>query len=110
MEDAKDFCCALVTAPNLTVARKLASAALNKKVAACANLVPKIESHYWWNGGIESSTEVLIVFKTTAARVAELEGIVLANHPYDTPEVVTFRLDQGTPKYLAWLAQSTKGE
>ena len=107
MKRAAAFCVVLVTAPDLKTARKLAQAALTAKLVACANLVPKIESHYWWQGKLESSAEVLIVFKTTRAKLAALEKLVVALHPYDTPEFITLSLAEGNAKYLDWLAAST---
>ena len=95
-----------VTAPNMTVARKLAAAALKQRLAACANLIPKIESYYWWKGQIESSSEVMVLFKTTTLNLPELEQCVLKNHPYDTPEFVALRLDAGNERYLNWLGES----
>lgn len=94
----------LVTAPNLKVARHLATAALNARLIACANLLPKVESHYRWQGKLERSAEVLLVLKTTGAQLKALEKLVLANHPYDTPEFVVLNLAGGTKKYLDWLA------
>ena len=107
MKRAAAFRVVLVTAPDLKTARKLAQAALTAKLVACANLVPKIESHYWWQGKLESSAEVLIVFKTTRAKLAALEKLVVALHPYDTPEFITLSLAGGNAKYLDWLAAST---
>src|SRR6266478_5741306 len=78
----------LVTAPDMRVARKLARAALDARLVACANLVPGVESHYWWQGKIERGSEVLLMLKTTRARLAKLEKLVLKLHPYDTPEFV----------------------
>jgi periplasmic divalent cation tolerance protein len=106
MPEVNEFTCVLVTAPNITVARKLAALAVGERLVACANLIPKIESHYWWEGKLESSTEVIVLFKTAKARVAELERCVLRNHPYDTPAFVTFDLDGGNKKYLDWIAAS----
>lgn len=91
-----------VTAPDLRVARRLAKAALEAHLAACANLVPGIESHYWWQGKLERGREVLILFKTTARRLAELEKLVLALHPYDTPEFVVVPVHQVNERYLTW--------
>jgi len=105
MQDARSFVVVLVTAPDLEVARRLARAALEARLVACANLVPGVESHYWWQGKLESSAEVLIVFKTTRRRLKALESLVLAQHPYDTPEIIALPLQQGTPKYLRWLGQ-----
>lgn len=107
MESASNYFCALVTAPSLNVARKLASTALKQRLAACANLIPKLESHYWWQGNLESTSEVLIIFKTTQERLAELEKCVLATHPYDTPEFITLNLHSGNEKYLSWITAST---
>jgi len=106
---AADFRLVLVTAPDLKTARALAKAALNVKLVACANLV-KIESHYWWQGKLESSAEVLILFKTTRAKLAALEQLIVAKHPYDTPEFVALSLAEGNSKYLDWLSASTSGE
>jgi periplasmic divalent cation tolerance protein len=97
---------AMVTAPNISVARKIASVALTQRLAACANIVPKIESHYWWQGQLESSSEVLILFKTRAEKLAELEACVLKNHSYQTPEFVALHLDAGNEKYLNWISDS----
>ena len=97
----------LVTAPDLKTARVLAKAALSAKLVACANLVPRIESHYWWQGKLESSGEVLIVFKTTRAKLTALEKLIVSKHPYDTPEFVALPLSEGNSKYLDWLAAST---
>ncbi len=106
MKRAADFRLVLVTTPDLKVARALAKATLSAKLVACANLVPKIESHYWWRGKLESSAEVLIVFKTTQAKLAALEKLIVAKHPYDTPEFIALTLAEGNAKYLDWLAES----
>jgi len=93
----------LVTAPDLPTARRLARAALKLRLIACANLVPRIESHYWWQGKVERGAEVLLILKTTAARLAELEQLILARHPYDTPEFIILTLSGGNRRYLNWL-------
>jgi periplasmic divalent cation tolerance protein len=99
-------CVALVTAPDLKIARKLAKGALTKKLVACANLIPKIESHYWWQGKLEQGNEVLILFKTSRGKLAALEKFVIAEHPYDTPEFLVLSLASGNEKYLRWLTDS----
>ena len=95
-----------VTAPDLKVARRLARAALDARLVACANLVPNLQSHYWWQGKLESAREVLILFKTTTRRLAALEKLVLALHPYDTPEFVALPVRQVNQRYLAWWQQA----
>jgi periplasmic divalent cation tolerance protein len=99
---------AIVTAPDLKTARKLARVALHARLAACVNLIPKIESHYWWQGRLERGTEALLLFKTPRTQLAALEKCVLANHPYDTPEFITLDLAGGNGRYLAWLTENTK--
>ena len=106
MKRAAKFKLVLVTAPDLKTARKLAKAALQARFIACANLVPKIESHYWWQGKIERGAEVLLILKTTSARLAALEKLVLELHPYDTPEFVVSSLSGGNRRYLNWLESS----
>jgi periplasmic divalent cation tolerance protein len=98
----------LVSAPSVGIARKLASAVLNARLAACANLVPRVESHYWWQGRLESSAEVLILFKTTKARLKALEKLVTGRHPYDTPEFVVLPLPTGSKRYLDWIKTSVR--
>ena len=104
MKPATKFSLILVTAPDLKTARALVKAALSARLIACANLVPKIESHYWWQGKLESGTEVLLILKTSKTKLVALEKLILSQHPYDTPEFVTLPLGAGSQKYLAWLA------
>src|SRR5688500_185248 len=106
MHRAGDFCCVFVTTPNVTVARKIAAAALKDRLVACANIIPKVESHYWWKGALESSSEVLMLLKTSSKKLAELIRCVVKNHPYDTPEFVAVNFDEGTEKYLSWIESS----
>ena len=105
MKPAAKFAIALVSAPDLKTARALARAALQARLIACANLIPKIESHYWWQGKIESGTEVLLVLKTQKAKLPALEKLILAKHPYETPELLVLPLSAGNNRYLDWLAK-----
>lgn len=108
MKPATRFAIVLVTTPALKSARTLAKAALKAKLIACANLVPKIESHFWWQGKMESGAEVLLILKTTKAKLPALEKLVLARHPYDTPEYLVLPLAAGNGKYLDWLAANCR--
>jgi periplasmic divalent cation tolerance protein len=106
MQPAAKYRLVLVTAPDLRTARKLARAALQARLVACVNLVPKLESHFWWQGRIDRSLEVLLLFKTTNARLAGLEKLIVARHPYDMPEIIALSLSRGNGRYLNWLTES----
>jgi periplasmic divalent cation tolerance protein len=98
----------LVTAPDADAARTLARAILEARSAACVNIVPGLESHYWWQGKLDQSAEVLLLIKTTKAKLKALQKVVLENHPYDTPEFVAFPASEVTEKYMAWVRDSVK--
>ena len=106
MKDGRSYAVVLVTAPDLKTARRLAQSALQVRLVACVNLVPKIESHYWWQGKLEKSAEVLLLLTTTKPKLVALEKLVLKEHPYDTPEFVVLPLAGGTERYLEWLRAS----
>jgi periplasmic divalent cation tolerance protein len=106
MKPKSKFATVLVTAPDLKTARKLARAALQARLIACANLVPRIESHYWWQRNLETSTEVLLLMKTSTARLAALEKLILAKHPYETAEFIVLPISRGSRRYLNWLQSS----
>jgi periplasmic divalent cation tolerance protein len=103
MKHAGKFAVVLVTAPDLKTARKLARAVLAARVAACVNLLPRIESHYRWQGKLESSAETLLLMKTAANRLPALEELIVAQHPYDTPEFVVLPTTRGNRRYLNWV-------
>lgn len=86
----------------------LAKAALKRRLIACANLIPQIESHYRWQQKMESSMEVLLILKTRRSSLPALEKLILAEHPYDTPEFLAMPLVAGTEKYLRWISQSCR--
>lgn len=100
---SEKFALALVTAPDLKTARLLARAALKARLAACANLLSGIESHYWWQEKLETGSEVLMLFKTRAARLRALERLIIEKHPYDTPEFIVLPITGGNKRYLEWL-------
>ena len=108
MKMVRDFSLVLVTTPDLRVARTLARSALRERLVACANLVSGLESHYWWQGKLERGTEVLIIFKTRRRHLTALERLILAEHPYDTPEFLVVPVTAGSKRYLDWLRASVK--
>ena len=108
MKSTAQFQIVLVTAPNRKTARHLAKSALHARLAACANLLFGLESHYWWKGRVESSAEVLVIFKTVKKHLRKLAKLILDHHPYDTPEFVVLPLSGGNERYLSWLDNSVR--
>jgi len=99
----------LVTCPTGLVARRLARQLIQRRLAACVNVLPLIHSVYRWKGAIEQSREALLVIKSTAGRFAALRRGILAAHPYDTPEVIALPVVAGHLPYLRWIRQSVVG-
>jgi periplasmic divalent cation tolerance protein len=87
-------------------ARKIGRGVVEKKLAACANIVPGVESIYRWKGRVERAREVLVIMKTTATRLAKLEREVKRLHSYEVPEFIVLPLTAGSRDYLNWIEQS----
>jgi periplasmic divalent cation tolerance protein len=101
----------MVTCGTLTEGRRIARSVVKKRLAACVNiLLGPVESLYVWKGQIEKAREHLLVMKTTAARLKELEREVKRLHSYDVAEFVALRVTKGSSEYLEWLAQSVRGK
>ncbi|MDA1266006.1 MAG: divalent-cation tolerance protein CutA [Planctomycetota bacterium] len=97
----------LVTAPDQEAAERLARALVEERLAACANLVGGVTSIYCWEGALRQDSEVLCVFKTSAARLSAFEARLNELHPYDVPECVALTPDHVAAPYLAWLLAGT---
>jgi len=99
-----------VTAPNVEEARKLAQIILEKRLAACVNFVPGLESHYWWQGKLETASEVLMLIKSSAEQFEVLEEIIQLYHSYDCPEIVAVDPREMAPTYRLWWEEQVTGE
>src|SRR5437899_1564924 len=93
----------LVTCGSMAEARKIGRIIVEKKLAACANIIPRIESIYRWKGKVERAREVLMVIKTSATRVPDLEREVKRAHSYDLPEFIVLPIVAGSKEYLQWI-------
>lgn len=93
--------------PDLDGAKQQAQSWLEKKLAAAVNILPQMDSMYYWKGELRQGTEHKIFIKTSAARVAELEQEIRAAHPYAVAEILRFAIDSGDRDYLDWIQQST---
>ncbi len=100
------FKVALITAPNRQEADKLANGLVSQRFVACVNIVPTIESVYWWDNAVQTETECLLICKTEASQWNGLKDWVLANHPYDVPEIIQIPIEAGSDSYLQWIVTS----
>jgi len=98
----------LSTCGSIDEARKLARALVEKQLAACVNIVPQIESVYYWKGKVETSTEFLLLMKTTSGTFDELRDVLTELHSYDLPECIQIPIEDGSAAYLAWIGESVR--
>src|ERR1700686_3557338 len=98
----------LNTCGSIDEARKLARALVEKQLAACVNIVPQIESVYYWKGKVETSTEFLLLIKTTAGAFDELRDVLTELHSYNVPECIEIAFEDGSAAYLAWIGESVR--
>jgi periplasmic divalent cation tolerance protein len=99
----------LCTFPDPDTAARIARQLVDQKCAACANLLPAVESIYWWEGKVENAQETLVLFKTSRASYPALEATLRELHPYDVPEIIALPIEQGLPKYLSWVSENCAG-
>jgi len=93
--------------PDEECANRIALAVIESRLAACVNILPRIQSVYRWQGKVESATEIPLLFKSTASAYPALEAKIRELHPYEVPEIVALPISQGLPAYLNWVAAET---
>jgi periplasmic divalent cation tolerance protein len=94
--------------PDRESAESLARTLVERRLAACVNILPPCRSVYRWNGTVEATDETPVLIKTTEARYAALEAAIRERHPYELPDVVALPVTAGLPAYLAWVAAETQ--
>ena len=92
-----------ITAPNKKEAQKIASGLVKNKLAACVNIVDKIESVFFWNGKINRAKEVLLIVKSRKDKFKKIVKFVKANHSYQVPEIISLSITSGLASYLRWI-------
>lgn len=101
---------ALTTVGAADDARRIATELVERRLAACVNIVDSIRSIYRWQGKVTDDAEQLLIIKTTEERLDELRDHLMSIHPYEVPEFVVLRVDQIAQPYAEWLAGSTSPE
>ncbi|GAA6755650.1 cation tolerance protein CutA [Thermus sp. 2.9] len=97
----------LITVPTEEVAKTLARALVEERLAACVNIVPGLTSIYRWQGEVVEDRELLLVVKTTTFAFPRLKERVRALHPYTVPEIIALPIAEGHGPYLEWLRENT---
>ena len=100
----------MVTVGDSEEASHLAKAIVEKKLAACVNMLPGINSWYWWEGKVIEDQEVLLIMKTSRGKFAELQKEVERLHSYAVPEIIALPVVEGSTNYLSWIEESTRSE
>lgn len=100
---AEEVLLAISTFPDAELARSVSRQLVEQKLAACANIGSTVQSIYHWQSKIEEGTETIVFFKTTRDRFHEFARVLQSLHPYEVPEIVAVRVEEGLPAYLEWV-------
>lgn len=98
----------LTTAGSQEEARKIAGALVERKLAACVNIVPQIESVYRWQGKVESATEWLLIVKTQVESFVRVRDAIKELHSYELPECIMIPVEGGSEEYLKWISDNVE--
>jgi periplasmic divalent cation tolerance protein len=98
----------LVTTGTETEAHKIAELLLTKRKAACVNIVPSVDSSFWWQGKLDSARESLLIIKTRASLLPEIIELVKSVHSYEVPEIIALPIIGGSEDYLKWIDDELK--
>jgi len=97
---------ALSTFPDADVARRISNELVTERFAACANILPSVESIYRWKEQIESGSETFVLFKVSENRQSAFQDKLRSLHPYDVPEIIFVPVAGGLPEYLQWVSEN----
>jgi periplasmic divalent cation tolerance protein len=109
MEQSFNAIVVFMTAASADEANRIAEMLVNKRLAACVQVLPEMRSIYLWKDEVQRDAEVLILAKTTRAKFADLEREVRAVHSYETPEIIGLRVEAASEPYLTWLTSCLDG-
>ena len=98
----------LTNLPDRAAAERLADLLVEKRLAACVNILAPCRSVYRWKGAVQHDEEHPLLIKTTRERYPEMEQALRAAHPYELPEIIAVPIERGLPAYLEWVAGETK--
>lgn len=105
-----DFAFIITTVSTEKEGRMIANELVQNKLAACVNIVPKVYSVYEWDNAIQNEMEVMLMIKTIKSREKDVYQTVQSLHSYDTPELITLPIENGSDTYLRWIKKSVQGK
>jgi len=97
-----------ITTANAEEAQRIAGVLLNERKAACVNIVPRVDSLFWWQGKLDSAQESLLIVKSKASVLNEIVRLVRELHSYDVPEIIALPIIGGNQDYLEWIGKEVK--
>ena len=105
---AEKILLALSTFPDAEIARRISNQLVSERFAACANILPSVESIYRWKDKIESGNETLVLFKLSEDRQSVFQDKLRSLHPYDVPEMIFVSIASGLADYLRWVSENCR--
>lgn len=102
------FLVVLTTLPTAVGARQMSKLLIQKKLAACVNILGPVQSFFWWQGKVDQAREYLLLIKTKASHFAPLRIFLEKHHPYSVPEIIALPLQKGNAPYLDWIKASVR--
>jgi len=97
----------LITTKDTQEAQKISRVLIEKKLAACVNIVKDVKSLFWWEGKVDEADEVLLIAKSREDIFEEIKAQVKASHSYSVPEIIALPIIDGNDEYLKWLEETT---
>ena len=96
------------TYPSVVEAEQAGRLIVERRLAACVNILPGMISHYWWQGALERGEEAVMIFKTRASLAEKVRMAVRASHSYTTPSILVLPIEGGDADYLGWICAETE--
>ena len=102
-----DFILTLTSTDEEEISKKISKKLIMEKACACVNVIPKVQSYYFWKNKFQKSKEWLILIKSHKSSYKKIESIIKKLHNYELPEIISIKIDQGYEKYLKWIKNET---
>ena len=107
--DKPEYIVVFITTNSADEAQQIAGLLLEQRRAACINIIPKVDSRFWWEGKLDSAQESLLVIKTKSSLLPEIINLVRGIHSYTIPEIIALPIVGGNQDYLDWIDEEARG-